>query len=336
MAPIIKEIDRLLVTHVTVNSGQHWSYNMNQVFYKNMGLRKPDFQIALEPNLDSPRQVSRILENVQEALKGADLCIVLGDTNTTLAGALAASKLNIPVAHVEAGLRSGDKKMPEEINRTLVDHMSTLLFAPTMGAVRNLHREGIWQGVHNVGNSVTDALLYALPKIQTPRTFMPPSAAEYALVTIHRVENMTQDRLSNISEALHRLRGRVNIVFPMHPRTRKSIIEYGIDMPGMCYPISYVDMLRLLGDAAVVITDSGGLQEEACFLRVPCVTLRDSTERPETLEIGANRLAGCHPDVIERVVMEQLHTKRDWTYPYGDGTTAKQIAKIIGREFDAV
>jgi UDP-N-acetylglucosamine 2-epimerase (non-hydrolysing) len=325
MAPVIKEIDKLGHEHVVIDSGQHWSHNMSQVFYGNMGLRMPNYNLAAQ-RLGPPEQVSAIIGKSVEILRGADLCIVLGDTNTTLAGALAANKLNIPVAHVEAGLRSGDKRMPEEINRTLVDHMSTLLFAPSAGAVRNLHREGIWQGVHNVGNSITDALLYALPKLSL--TQIPPEVV-YAVVTIHRVENLTRERLSDIAEALRKLQGRMNIIFPAHPRTRKSVVEWGIDMPGMCEPLSYTEMLLLLQDAAVVITDSGGLQEEACFLKVPCVTLRDTTERPETLEIGANRLAGTHPDVIERVVEDQLRSKRDWVYPYGDGTTAKQIAKIV-------
>ena len=215
----------------------------------------------------------------------------------------------------------------DESNRVLIDHLSELLFAPSDVAVRNLRCENITDGVYMVGNTITDALMWMLPKVQSVEVFHP-----YAVVTMHRAENMTFDTVAGVFDALDILSHKMAIVFLAHPRLQSFVRDNKIPTHGikLQQSVDYMELLTLVRSAEVILTDSGGLQEETCFLRVPCVTLRLSTERPETIGIGANRLA-LEPDEIVRAVQNASIVPRDWTYPYGDGTSARKIAEIIER-----
>lgn len=340
MAPVVKALDALRHTHVLVHSGQHYDLMMDRVFFKDMRLREPDVQLELKeqpPHL----QVSRTMLQAAAVAKGADLVVVHGDTNTTLAGALLGCKLGKPVAHVEAGIRSFDKTMPEEVNRILTDQVSRLLFAPTETARRNLENENVRQGVHVVGNTVIDALRENADEASKASKILKRLKLEkgkYAVLTFHRQESVdVADRLKRVLQAMEAVAGRsaLTVVFPIHPRTEKAVKQFGLSRllkaPGLkaIPPTGYLDMLELERNAALVFTDSGGLQEEACFFQVPCVTLRDNTERPETLEIGANVLAGTDPRRILEAADRQLHAARGWPNPYGDGTTGPKIAEAV-------
>jgi UDP-N-acetylglucosamine 2-epimerase (non-hydrolysing) len=314
---------------------------MDRVFFTDLEVRDPDhrFELKDQPPHD---QVATTMRQIAPVAEGADLVVVHGDTNTTLAGALLASKLGRPLAHVEAGIRSFDKTMPEEVNRIVTDQLSRLLFAPTSIARENLERENVTEGIHVVGNTVVDALVANLPKAARPSravTQLGLQAGHYILLTFHRAENVDDPsrlaRALDAFEAVSRETG-MPIVFPIHPRTSKRLESSGLGprVDGIANlqripPVGYLDMLALQKDAALVMTDSGGLQEEACYLRVPCVTLRENTERPETLDIGSNVLAGTDPDRILAAVRTQLARPRTWENPYGDGTTAKRIADIV-------
>lgn len=320
MAPVIKELDKL-GDHVLIDSGQHYDYNMDQLFYEAMDLRAPDYRFDLRGSMPI-EHFTETMARCKDIVRGARYVVVEGDTNTALAGALTANKLKVPLAHVEAGLRSYDRAMPEEHNRVLTDHLADVLFAPSWLAVTNLKREGIRDGIEMVGNSITDALLYALPKL--PKL---DSESPYVVVTMHRSENMKSDRLMGVFDALGTLSRQMGVVFLAHPRTQRFVECYQVPTFGIKLqePVGYLEMLALVKNAAVVLTDSGGLQEETCFLRVPCVTLRTTTERPETVRVGANRLALKTDDILW-AVEDALSKPRAWRYPYGDGTTAKLVA----------
>jgi len=344
MAPVVKALDGLGVDHVLVHSGQHYDLRMDRIFFKDMELRDPDRQFELK---DQPPhlQVATTMRQVAEVTEGADLVVVHGDTNTTVAGALLGNKQGRPVAHVEAGIRSFDKSMPEEVNRILADQVSTLLFSPTETAKENLRRENVTSGVHVVGNSVIDALVQNIALSEKRSTILDALDLRprgYLLLTFHRAENV--DDKGRLSRALDAFEGAIAeaglpILFPIHPRTAKRLKEFGLEKRAAgirdlrrIEPTGYLDMLALEKSAALVMTDSGGLQEESCFFHVPCVTLRQNTERPETLEIGANVLAGTDAARVRAAVRRQLGAKGPWRNPYGDGTTSKQIAAIVARE----
>ena len=341
MAPVVKAIDALRHEHVLVHSGQHYDLMMDRVFFKDMSLREPDHQLELKeqpPHL----QVARTMLQAGAVVAGADLVVVHGDTNTTLAGALLGNKLGKPVAHVEAGIRSFDKTMPEEVNRVLTDQVSRLLFAPTPVARQNLENENVRQGVHVVGNSVIDALMQnreAAEKSSRILRRLHLEKGRYALLTFHRAENVDrEDRLRRVLDAMGAFgtKSGLEVVFPIHPRTERNAKQFrlqGLLKKGSGIraipPTGYLDLLELERNAALVFTDSGGLQEESCFFHVPCVTLRENTERPETLEIGANVLAGTDPKRIFEAAERQLAAKREWPNPYGDGTSGLQIARHV-------
>jgi UDP-N-acetylglucosamine 2-epimerase (non-hydrolysing) len=340
MAPVVKAIDALPHEHVLVHSGQHYDLMMDRVFFKDMSLREPDHQLELK---DQPPhlQVARTMMQAASVAAKADLVIVHGDTNTTVAGALLGNKLGKPVGHVEAGIRSFDRTMPEEVNRVLTDQVSRLRFAPTETARRNLENENAREGIHVVGNSVVDALLQNLEAAKASSRIVRRLRLEigrYGVLTFHRAENVdSADRLRHVLQAMEAVAARhgLTVVFPIHPRTEKMAKQFGLGgllkAQGLkaIPPTGYLDMLELERNAAIVFTDSGGLQEESCFLKVPCVTLRENTERPETLEIGANVLAGTDPRRILEAAEKQLAAKREWPNPYGDGTTGAQIARVI-------
>jgi len=263
--------------------------------------------------------------------------MVYGDTNSTLAGALAAVKLHIPVAHVEAGLRSFNRKMPEEINRVLTDHISSLLFCPTKTAVENLRREGIEKGVHLVGDVMYDAVLLYLSLAEKKSNILERlnlEAKSYALATVHRAENTDESgRLEGILKGLEGIaKNGLPVVFPVHPRTRKRIKEAGFSISGIMLidAVSYLDMLILEKNARVILTDSGGVQKEAFFFKVPCVTLRDETEWVETVEAGWNTLAGCEPERIQVALSNSTFLKPvEDSNPFGNGNSAYKIVKVI-------
>jgi UDP-GlcNAc3NAcA epimerase len=302
------EADDLPIEEVLVHTGQHYDEEMSDVFFKSLKLKAPKHNLHVG-SASHGKQLGRMIEGLEAVLEGEhpDLVLVYGDTNSTLAGALIADRLHIPVIHVEAGLRSFNRSMPEEANRVLTDHLSSLLFAPTPTAVDNLRAEGIIRGVHLVGDVMHEAALLNA-KIADSESIILQSLGltpnEYSLATVHRAEN-TDDasRLSGIVRALLKIAQSQVVVWPMHPRTRRSFsaedlrtfAKAGLRVIG---PANYLDMLALEKNANVILTDSGGVQKEAYWFHVPCVTLRDETEWVETIESGWNRLAGASEDKI--------------------------------------
>jgi UDP-N-acetylglucosamine 2-epimerase (non-hydrolysing) len=270
-----------------------------------------------------------------------DIILVEGDTNTVLASALAATKLGIKVGHVEAGLRSFDRKMPEEINRVLTDHISDYLFAPTEIARRNLQKEGIAEDkIFVTGNTVVDAV-YQNSEIAKKNSKVLErfwlKKGQYFLITAHRQENVdVRDRFQGIVKGLKLLYNEflIPIIFPIHPRTLKKMIEFNLHLKGVIPvdPVSFLDFLLLEGCAKLVLTDSGGVQEETCILKVPCVTLRDNTERPETIEVGSNVLVGTQPNGIVKGVKLMLEKERNWRAPFGDGNAGMKVVEILKKE----
>lgn len=323
-------------TEVLVHTGQHYDHSMSGVFFEGLEIPAPDLNLEVGSG-DHGAQTGAMLAGIEKALRAAqaDWLLIYGDTNSTLAGALAAAKLHIPVAHVEAGLRSFNRRMPEEVNRVVADHLSNLLVCPSDLAARNLAAEGITRNVHVVGDVMLDVLNWARQRnLERPPDILrrlQVNAGEYLLATIHRSEN-TDDplRLRGILEALGSLRE--TIVFPIHPRTRKAIASAGLAVgPNlrMIDPVGYCDMVALSGSARVILTDSGGLQKEAYWLSVPCVTLRDETEWVETVEAGWNTLAGAGAD---RIVKTLQSVRPPTTHPnlYGDGRVAVRCVELMG------
>jgi len=341
MAPVVKALDALDHEHILVHSGQHYDMMMDRVFFRDLKLREPDRQFELK---DQPPhlQVATTMRQIAGVTEDADLVLVHGDTNTTMAGAVLANKQGRRLAHVEAGIRSFDRSMPEEINRTVADHLSNHLFAPTLVSRQNLERENVREGVHVVGNSVIDALIENAPiaeKRSDILTRLGLAPRGYIVLTFHRQENVdSRERLAVALDAFDAAATEADrpIVFPIHPRTAKRLREFGLEKRAASMkalrqiePTGYLDMLLLEKEAALVMTDSGGLQEESCFFRVPCVTLRANTERPETLEIGSNVLSGTEPERVRNAVRQQLDRTHEWPNPYGDGTTSRKIASIV-------
>ncbi|HKA54398.1 MAG TPA: UDP-N-acetylglucosamine 2-epimerase (non-hydrolyzing) [Candidatus Binatia bacterium] len=301
--PLSRELRKVAI-EVLVHTGQHYDENMSDVFFRELDIPCPDYHLGVGSGSHGA-QTGEMLGKVEEVLlsEHPDYVLVYGDTNSTVAGALAAAKLNIPVIHVEAGLRSFNRRAPEEINRVIVDHVSTFLFCPTTTAVNNLVAEGITQGVHLVGDVMYDALCHNLRTAERTsrvleRLRLHPRA--YLLASVHRAENTDRpDNLGNILRAFTALvEPGQTVVFPVHPRTRERLRELGEDRHANLLtiaPVSYFDMLVLEKNAKIILTDSGGVQREAYWLRVPCVTLRDETEWVETVAAGWNTLAGTDP-----------------------------------------
>lgn len=308
---------------------------MSDVFFEELGLPQPDHHLGVGGGSHGS-QLGAMLPALEMVIlaERPDAVLVYGDTNSTLAGALAAAKLKVPVAHVEAGLRSFNRAMPEEINRVLTDHISTWLFAPSEVSSRQLATEGITKGVHVVGDIMLDAILAyrgrAEERSRYPRA-LGLSKGDYYLCTIHRAEN-TDDcaRLQSLFEALARLDRPV--VLPLHPRTRKQLHTFGITPAGsirILEPLGYLDMLQLQRSAACVLTDSGGVQKEAYYLEVPCVTLRDETEWVETVSAGWNVLAGTQPERVEAAVRRVTDANLPHPHLYGTGDTASRIVAAL-------
>jgi UDP-GlcNAc3NAcA epimerase len=290
------------IEEVMVHTGQHYDDNISKVLFEQLDLPEPQFNLKISGGQHGA-MVGRMLEAIEKVLlrEKPDWLLIYGDTNSTLAGALAAAKLHIPIAHVEAGLRSFNMRMPEEINRIIVDRVSTQLFCPTQIAVDNLKAEGVTQGVHNVGDVMYDVSLFYCECARKQSKIMELLGLKsegFAVATCHRAENTDHPlRLCQILLALTELAGVIPVVLPLHPRTRKQIGENGLshhlDRLLVTEPLPFLDMLALQQRSRVILTDSGGVQKEAFFCRVPCVTLRDETEWPETVEMGWNRLVGA-------------------------------------------
>lgn len=335
-APLSRALRRR-VREVLVHTGQHYDRDMSQSFFDELGIPAPDRHLGIGSGPHG-QMTGRMLEAIEKVLGEIrpDLVVVLGDTNSTLAGALAAAKAAIPVAHVEAGLRSFDVRMPEEVNRRVADHLSALLFCPTRAAVANLRKEGITRGVFLVGDVMKDAVMQNLDRARRrPRSATLPAAGAYYLATLHRQENVDdRQRLTAIVGALEALDRPV--VWPVHPRARRRLEEWGIRPAGalrLVPPASYLDMLALEDGARLILTDSGGVQKEAYLLGRPCITLRDTTEWVETVEAGANRLVGAVPRKILRAVKElgSRRPRRPSAGRYGRGAAAEAIAEKVAR-----
>lgn len=331
----------VLLREVLVHTGQHFDANMSQVFFEELGIPAPDYHLNIS-SLCHGAMTGRMLEAVESVLlnEQPDMVLVHGDTNSTLAGALAAAKLHIPVAHVEAGLRSFNKRMPEEVNRVLTDHVAGLLFCPTSIAVENLRKEGIEQGVHLVGDVMFDVTLHYSGLARERHDLEKWGLAEkgYALCTVHRAEN-TDDplRLAGILGAVREIARELPVIMPLHPRTRNIIGNSGggLALQGIqaVAPASYLEMLRLEMSARVILTDSGGVQKEAFFHRVPCVTLRDETEWRETVDMGWNVLAGAGREGIVRA-WRDARPRTESGPVYGDGNAAGKIVECMSRLSD--
>lgn len=329
------------VSEIIVHTGQHYDEKMSKVFFEELDIPPPDYNLGIS-DLSHGAMTGRMLEAIETVIlrEMPDWVLVYGDTNSTLAGALAAAKLHVPLAHVEAGLRSFNMRMPEEINRIVADRVSRLLFCPTDVAVQNLAREGITVGVHNVGDVMYDAVLhYGAKAKHGSRILHDLELAErgFVLATCHRQEN-TDDpvRIAGIVTGLARISGDLPVVFPMHPRTRKRLSDLGLDALLNCLrviaPVSYLDMIALEQGATVIVTDSGGVQKEAYFFGAPCITMRDETEWVETVACGWNCLAGADPERIVAAYEAQTGFDTDADRPafYGDGCAAKKILAALG------
>ena len=325
---------------VIVHTGQHFDDNMSQVFFDELDIPKPDYNLGVSGG-NHGAMTGRMLEQIEGVLidETPDWVLVYGDTNSTLAGALAAVKLNIRVAHIEAGLRSFNRRMPEEINRIVADRISTLLFCPTKTSVRHLQSEGITKGVHQCGDVMFDVSLFYRERARDGSRVLPSLGVEarrFALATCHRAEN-TDDpaRLGAIVAALHAIAHEIPVVLPLHPRTRGRISESGLG-DGLANvhviePQPFLDMIALEQAAAVILTDSGGVQKEAFFFGVPCVTLRDETEWVETVEAGGNTVVGADTTRIIEAARRAIGAPRTAhrAEPYGDGHAANRIVAVL-------
>jgi len=337
-------LENAVTTEVLIHTGQHYDTNMSDVFFRELDIPAPQYNLGIGSGSHG-EQTGRQLAAIEKVLiqEEPDWVLVYGDTNSTLAGALAAVKLHIPVAHVEAGLRSFNKAMPEEINRVLTDQCSDLLFTPTAAANENLAREGVVSSrVHEVGDVMYDAALYYAEKARAKSTILVEQQlipGQFILATIHRPANTDDpERLRIIIESLLTCSKTMPVVFPVHPRTRQkleSISTFKAQLAGapqfrLVNPVGYLDMVTLEKHAAVVATDSGGVQKEAFFYGVPCVTLREETEWVELVDAGWNRL--CPPESSEAVaktIIGSIGTHGRTTQPYGQGDTAKRIVQIL-------
>lgn len=331
-APMSKAL-RARHQEILVHTGQHYDPGMSDIFFEELGIPQPDVHLGAGGG-GHAEQTAKMLTGIEEILlaEKPDWLLIYGDTNSTVAGALAAAKIHVPVAHVEAGLRSFNRRMPEEINRIVADHLSALLFCPSDVAQRHLASEGVTSGVHVVGDVMADALINAAAQTRSDilaRHGLRPDG--YYLATVHRADN-TDDRgaLTAIIAAL----GAADkpVLLPLHPRTRKAMEGFGLTPPAniiLCEPLGYFDLVAALRDAAAMLTDSGGIQKEAYWLSVPCVTLRDETEWTETVDAGWNQLAGADYDAITNAIA-RVHRPADHPLLYGgDGKASERIVALI-------
>lgn len=323
-----------VIKELLVHTGQHYDANMSEIFFEELKIPRPDYNLAIGGGTHG-QNTGRMIEKLEELMiqERPDWVLVYGDTDSTLAGALAAVKLHIPIAHVEAGLRSFNRKMPEEINRVMTDHVSTMLFAPTTTALKHLESEGIEaQRIHVVGDVMCDATNYYKSLAQKPGWFetLGLDVNQFVLCTIHRAENTdAPDKMIDIFKGLE-LSG-LPIILPLHPRTRGKLKQFKLAIPNNVHvvdPIGYLDMNWLEANCRLICTDSGGVQKEAYFHGKPCVTLRDETEWVELVERGVNVIVGSSPELIGRSM--KLSQKMNFDDPiYGDGKSAEKIVHLL-------
>jgi UDP-GlcNAc3NAcA epimerase len=333
-AAMVSRAIRTSGQEILIHTGQHYDENMSRIFFDELNIPRPDIQLGIGSGSHA-EQTGRMMIEIEKIIleKMPDWVLVYGDTNSTLAGALAAVKLHVPVAHVEAGLRSYNRSMPEEINRVIVDAISTLLFCPTEQAVANLNKEGIFTGAHLVGDVMGDSLDHFIQRARDRSSVLQVnrlSPQGYILATVHRAGNTDEpQRLRAIIEALGQTD--LTVVFPVHPRTQKSIQAYGINPKNnlkIIEPVGYLDMLQLEANADCIITDSGGVQKEAYWVGVRCITLREETEWVETVQEGWNRLVGADPAAIVDTVKHWRPSGKQRKI-YGDGHAAERIGQIL-------
>ena len=350
-SPLIREFEKRGADYFVIYTGQHYNYEMEKIFFEQLSLPLPKYNLGIRSSAPfrQGEHTGRMLIDIEKILldERPDIVLTLGDTNSTLAGALTARKLSttsaftnirIMLGHIEAGLRSYDKTMPEEVNRILADHMSDYLFAPTQRAAGNMIGEGIHHGKITVtGNTIVDALSDSI-KIADANPILDNlglEAGNYFLATFHRQENAdVKEKFSNVLEAFSRIYKKYGklVVYPAHPRSKKLIENFGLRIPEgvkLIDPVGFMEFLKLEKNANAVLTDSGGVQEETCILGVPCVTLRENTERPETIDVGSNVLAGTNPEKIVHCMEVMLAKKRSWENPFGDGRSGKRIADLV-------
>ena len=333
-ASAVSNVIRKCHEEILVHTGQHYDKNMSQVFFEELNIPKPDYNLEVGSG-NHGKQTGTMLIKLEEIYikEKPDFVLVYGDTNSTLAGALCASKLLIPLAHVEAGLRSFNRKMPEEQNRVITDTLSNILFVPTESAILNLKREGIEQGVYNVGDVMFDAILNFKKLAESKDQIIKKldlKGKDYILTTIHRAENTNYiHRLKNIVEALNEC-GKP-VVLPLHPRTKKYIIDYGLkfnDNVNVIEPVGYLEMINLEMNSQKIVTDSGGVQKEAFIMQKPCITMRDETEWVETVENGWNIIVGTDKDKILEGILNFIPDRNQKSI-FGKGDAAVKILDVL-------
>lgn len=338
MSPLIRACVTRKIDHFIIHSNQHYSENMDAIFFKELELESPKYNLNVGSGLHG-EMTAKILTGVEKILidEKPDWVLVQGDTNTVLAGALAASKLGIKIGHVEAGLRSYDRTMPEEINRIVTDQISDALFCPTTKQSEILLKENIDRSkIFITGNTIVDAVYQNLKLIKKHPELDHYQTEKYFLLTTHRPSNVdSKDNLSELLNAITQVSAKYNypVYFPIHPRTKKQIETFGINLDPskikLMDPTGYLEMLALEKNAQLIFTDSGGIQEEACILQVPSLTLRDNTERPETIEVGASVLVGHNKQNILTETEKMINVSRSWTNPFGNGESATKIINTI-------
>lgn len=345
MTPLIKELGKKKANFFVIHGGQHYSYEMDKIFFEDLELPEPQYKLEEVKNYTlHGEQTAEMLKGIERILvkEKPEIILVCGDANVNLAGALAARKLRIKIGHVEAGLRSNDWRMPEEHNRVIIDHISEYLFAPTEHAKQNALIDNVNGKVFITGNTIVDALM-GIKEIALRKSSildkLSLEAGKYFILTAHREENV--DNILWVKELIQSVMYLSNeysgmIVWPIHPRTKKRIRQFGFEDEiksihnlMVIDPVGYLDFIQLLSNAMCILTDSGGAQLEACILSVPCVTLRESTEWNETLEIGCNILSGPDKQSIQQAIKQMLYKDRVWTNPFGDGSASRLIIDIV-------
>lgn len=341
MSPLYHEAKRRCIEPLLIHTGQHFSFNMDKAIMADCELPEPDYHIKLdEDERTHARQTAKMMVGVEDILlkERPKLILVCGDANTNFAAAVAARKLHIAVGHVEAGLRSHDWAMPEEHNRVMIDHISEYLFAPTEECRENLQKENVKGEIHVVGNTIVDVVFSGKRRAEKRSKILQELSlvsSDYVLLTLHREENVDSPvKCEKFVQFLETILPVIKhtIVYPIHPRSRMRFEQYGLmgrllNTAKVIDPVSYLDFLMLETNGHIIMTDSGGLQEEACILGVPCFTLRENTERWETVEVGANHIVGFDSDMFKQAYNQVK--KGGWENPFGDGHTSKKIFDVI-------
>lgn len=348
MAPVIRQCESQNVDYFVIHTGQHYSFEMDEIIFNDLDLPLPKYRLSVGSGSHG-QQTGKMMIEIEQILiqEKPTVTLVQGDTNSVLAGALTASKLHIAVGHIEAGLRSFDRKMPEEINRVITDHISDYLFTPTVNAEKYLLNEGIpKEKIFITGNTIVDSVTQSVDlagKKSNILNDLKIKSKNYFLLTIHRAENTdhqeTLEKLIIAIDTISKQHPSITIVWPLHPRTKAKLDEFNLYNKlndnvniKLIKPVGFLDFLQLESNAKLAITDSGGVQEEVCIIKVPCVTLRDNTERPETIDVKSNIIVGSNLNKIVDGVNYMLKKTNDWSNPFGDGTSSQQIIEILMRK----